>query len=397
MTLAFCRRSASLQDAIVRRRVACRAPSPKLTTTRERDADADVMDNRTNLVGRTSTEICELLVGHVDHEFRGRQVAQWIIDRNATGFAEMTDLPVVMRRGLEKRFSIEEPEVLEVVESSDGAKKYLFALSDGANIEGVSMRDGLKATFCVSSQAGCAVGCTFCVTGAMGGGRNLLPGEIVGQYRAMLRRLEAGVERINIVFMGMGEPLLNTTNLGPALAVLSESVSLKRITVSTVGILPGMRWLAGLEKRPKLAVSLNAPDQKRRESIIPIARRYSLDRLIAVLRDFPLERGRRITFEYVLIDGFNDAEDDADATARLIRGIPSKVNVIPLNEDRRHFPNLRRPSAEKIDRFATCLRDAGLTVTVRWSRGGDVAAACGQLQGRVPVSGSGGTNDGPHP
>jgi 23S rRNA (adenine2503-C2)-methyltransferase len=340
------------------------------------------MQRRTNLAGRTSAEICKLLAGHIDHDYRGRQVARWIIDRNASSFAEMTDLPLSMRESLEARFSIEEPVVQEVVASSDGSTKYLFALLDGVGIEGVSMREGPKATFCLSSQAGCAVGCTFCVTGVFGAGRNLLPAEIVGQYRAMLRRLEDGVERVNIVFMGMGEPLLNTGNLGLALEVLSERVSLKRITVSTAGILPGISWLASLERRPKLAVSLNAPDQVRRQRIMPIARRYPLDELIPALRNFPLERGRRITFEYVLIDRFNDAERDAVAMARLIRGIPAKVNVIPLNEDRRHFPDLRRPTAEAVDRFAMGLRDAGLTVTVRWSKGEDVAAACGQLRSR---------------
>jgi 23S rRNA (adenine2503-C2)-methyltransferase len=343
------------------------------------------MTNRPNLVGRTTAEICELLAGHVDHAYRCRQAARWIIDRNVTGFREMTDLPLTTRQRLENSFSIDEPGVREVVESSDGSKKFLFCLADGINIEGVSMREGCKATFCLSSQAGCAVGCTFCVTGAMGAGRNLSPAEITGQYRAMLRRLEGGVERVNIVFMGMGEPLLNTANLGPALAVLSERVSLKRITVSTAGILPGIGWLASLEQRPKLAVSLNAPDQGRRETIMPIARRYPLDDLMSALRAFPLERGRRMTFEYVLIHDFNDGADDARATARLIRGIPSKVNIIPLNEDRRHFPHLRRPQSEVVDRFAATLREAGLTVTVRWSRGEDVAAACGQLRSREPV------------
>jgi len=340
------------------------------------------MESRTNLVGRTSSEIGALLARHVDHGYRGRQVAQWIIDRNVSSFAEMTDLPLRMRGDLENRFCIEEPEVVEVVSSSDGSSKYLFALRDGVGIEGVSMREGLKATFCLSSQAGCAVGCTFCVTGVIGAGRNLLPSEIVGQYRAMLRRLDTAVERINIVFMGMGEPLLNTENLGRALVVLTERVSPKRITVSTAGVIPGISWLARLEKRPKLAVSLNAPDQDRRQRVMPIARRYPLDDLMTTLRSFPLERGRRITFEYVLIDGFNDAEADALATAEVIRGIPSKVNVIPLNEDPRHFPDLKRPPAEVVDRFAARLRDAGLTVTVRWSKGEDVAAACGQLRSR---------------
>jgi len=340
------------------------------------------MKNRTNLVGRRSGEIAELISPHVDRDFRGRQVAQWVVDRNASTFDEMTNLPLDLRQELGARFSICEPEVLEVIESSDGSTKFLFGLSGGVGVEGVSMLEGTKATFCLSSQAGCAVGCTFCVTGAIGAGRNLRPDEIVGQYRAMRRRLPPEVERVNIVFMGMGEPLLNTTSLGPALAVLSERVSLKRVTVSTAGILPGLRWIAALERRPKLAVSLNAPDQNRRAQIMPIADRYPLDQLMVALREFPLERGRRITFEYVLIEGFNDAQRDALATARLIGGIPAKVNVIPLNEDRVHFPDLRRPAEVVVDRFAMALRDAGLTVTVRWSKGEDVAAACGQLRQR---------------
>lgn len=340
------------------------------------------MDPLTNLVGKTSRQIADLITPQVDRPFRGRQVARWIIDRNSADFSEMSDLPKELRAELGHRFRLEEPQVLRVVSSDDGSRKYLFGLSDGVTIEGVAMREGSKATLCVSSQAGCAVGCTFCVTGAVGAGRNLQPDEIVGQYRVMVRQLGAEVERVNIVFMGMGEPLLNTGNLGPALEVLYERVSPKRITVSTAGILPGIRWLAGLQTRPKLALSLNAPDQQRREIIMPIARRYPLTDLFAALRLFPLERGRRITFEYVLIRGFNDAVTDATAIAGLIRGIPAKINVIPLNEDREHFADLRRPDAAAVDRFAARLRDEGLTVTVRWSKGEDVAAACGQLRGR---------------
>jgi len=345
------------------------------------------MDNVTNLVGRPSAEIFAEITPHVDRDFRARQVARWLIDRNATSFAEMTDLPIAMRENLARKFTIADPEVLEVATSGDESHKYLFRLADGATVEGVAMRDGSKATFCLSSQAGCAVGCTFCVTGALGAGRNLCPDEIVGQYRIMLREIGSEVERVNLVFMGMGEPLLNTANLGRALDVLSERVSLKRITVSTAGILPGIRWLGKLPKRPKLAVSLNAPDQERRQRIMPIARRYPLHDLFAELRRFPLEHGRRITFEYVLIRDFNDTPADAEATAKLVGKIPAKVNVIPLNEDAEHFPELRRPTVEKVDSFGRVLRDAGLNVTVRWSRGADVAAACGQLRGRQQIAG----------
>ena len=340
------------------------------------------MGDSESLIGKTSSEIVELVSPHVDRAFRGRQVARWVIDRNAASFAEMTDLSKTMRENLALRFSLDEPRVLDSVASSDGSRKYLFGLSDGVTVEAVAMREGAKATFCLSSQAGCAVGCTFCVTGALGAGRNLRADEMVGQYRVMLRALDPEIERVNLVFMGMGEPLLNTSNLGCALDVLSERVSLKRITVSTAGIIPGIQWLAGLSRRPKLAVSLNAPDQQRRIQIMPIARRYPLAELLAELRSFPLERGRRITFEYVLIRDFNDSEADALAAAKLIRGIPAKVNVIPLNQDADHFPNLKRPGDDVVNRFAIRLRDAGLTVTVRWSRGEDVVAACGQLRGR---------------
>ncbi len=340
-------------------------------------------DDRINLVGRTPDEVTALVEPHVDRSYRSRQVAQWIIDRNASGFDEMSNLSMTLRAELGRIFRITDPETLELSPSGDGSVKWLLGLSDGASVECVSMPERGKLTMCLSSQTGCAVGCVFCVTGAFGAGRNLRPHEIVGQYRVILRALEEPVDRVNIVFMGMGEPLLNTAHLGAALNCLYERVSPRRITVSTSGILPGIRWLAELPRRPKLAVSLNAPDQERRQELMPIARRYPLAELMAELRRFPLERGRRITFEYVLIRGVNDSENDARSVIRLLHGIPSKVNVIPLNEDAEHFPDLHRPDDDTINRFAVVLRDADLTVTVRWSKGLDIDAACGQLKGRV--------------
>ena len=336
----------------------------------------------TNLLGKTSEEIAELIRPIADVEYRGGQVANWIHRRGVCDFEVMTNIPKDFRARLGGLFTIEEPTVLEGVPSGDGSTKVLFEYVDGITVESVLMPEGTKATLCLSSQAGCAVGCTFCVTGALGAGRNLTAAEIVGQYRSLRRMLGPEVERVNLVFMGMGEPLLNTVHLGQALRVLYETVSPKRITVSTAGIIPGIRWLAGQERRPKLALSLNAADQERREAIMPITRRYPLRDLLHAVRDFPLERGRRITFEYVVIGGFNDGEDDAVMVADLIKGIPSKVNVIPLNEDPVHFPDLRQPPEEVVDAFARTLRDRGLVVTVRWSKGADVAAACGQLKGR---------------
>ncbi len=337
---------------------------------------------KTPLTGRNAAEIARLVAPHVDRPFRTRQVALWVLQRNARSFEEMTDLPKELRAHLGERFDLPEPRILDILRSGDGSSKYLLELGDGTTIESVAMPEGQKLTLCLSSQSGCAVGCAFCVTGALGAGRDLASWEIVGQYRLMIRDLETPVDRINIVFMGMGEPLLNLEHMGPALEALFETVSPKRITVSTCGILPGIRWLAGLPRRPKLAVSLNAPDQERRAKIMPITRRYPLGELMESLRTFPLERGRRITFEYVLIRGFNDSIEDASAVVRLLHGLPSKVNVIPLNEDPVHLPGLLRPDEETVDRFAERIRRAGLVVTVRRSKGSDVAAACGQLKGR---------------
>jgi 23S rRNA (adenine2503-C2)-methyltransferase len=337
---------------------------------------------RVNLVGLPAAAIAAELEPVVDRAYRARQVAHWILHRDAVSFDEMTNLPLELRAQLAHRYRIRDPEVLDTRRSTDGSVKLLLRLIDGVTIEAVSMPDDGKLTLCLSTQAGCAVGCTFCVTGALGAGRNLTPDEIVGQYRVVRRTLDEVADRVNIVFMGMGEPLLNTRHLGTALEVLTERVSPKRITVSTSGVIPGIRWLAGRARRPKLAVSLNAPDQLRRERLMPIAARYPLDELMAALRGFPLERGRRITFEYVLIRDVNDAVADAEAVAALIRGIPAKVNVIPLNEDADHVPDLQRPDDATVNAFAVALRDAGMTVTVRWSKGLDVNAACGQLKGR---------------
>ena len=336
-----------------------------------------------NLVGRPRREIEALLEPAVDRPYRARQVASWILDRLATSFEAMTDLPKALRAELATRFEIRDPEVAERAAAPDGTVKYLLRLTDGATVECVAMPDGDRATLCLSSQTGCALGCAFCVTGALGAGRNLEPDEIVGQYRLMVRELPGRIERVNLVFMGMGEPLLNTGAVGTALETLYETVSPRRITVSTAGIVPGIRWLANLPRPPKLAISLNAPDQARRERIMPIARKYPLDALLDAVRGFPLDGGRRITFEYVLIRGFNDRPEDAAAVSRLLAGIPAKLNVIPLNEDPAHIPGLATPGEAVIEAFAAAARRDGLVVTVRRSRGQEVAGACGQLKGRT--------------
>ncbi|MFL6246841.1 MAG: 23S rRNA (adenine(2503)-C(2))-methyltransferase RlmN [Thermoanaerobaculia bacterium] len=318
----------------------------------------------------------------VSPPFRARQVAEWV-HRGVGSFDEMTNLPKDVRALLAQQFSVAQPEVLTRTEpASDGSRKYLFRLADGQKIESVFMPIGDRVSICLSSQAGCAVGCTFCVTGFFGAGRNLTPAEMLGQFFVIQREQQVPMEQMNVVFMGMGEPLLNFDNLILTLDALYQNIAPRRVTVSTSGIIPGIEQLAKLERRPNLAISVNAPDRKRREEIMPITAKYPLERLMAALRHFPLEKGRDITIEYVLLAGYNDSPQDAVALAKLIRGLHAKVNAIPFNEDA-NLPNwMKRPSDREIDRFVDTLVKNGVRVTVRRSKGRDIAAACGQLRGK---------------
>jgi 23S rRNA (adenine2503-C2)-methyltransferase len=240
-----------------------------------------------------------------------------------------------------------------------------------------------KYTVCLSSQTGCAVDCAFCVTGRLGGGRDLSAGEILGQLYAVQDDAGKTAEGLRVVFMGMGEPFLNPEGVLPALDILLEIVSPRRVTVSTSGITPAFETFAARPRRPNLAVSLNAADQQTRERLMPITRTYPLEGVVRAMRAWPLERRRRITAEYVLIAGVNDSVGDARHLARLLAGIPVKVNLIPLNEDPQYLPGWKRPEEAAIDRFARCLVESRVAVTVRRSRGPDARAACGQLKGRL--------------
>jgi 23S rRNA (adenine2503-C2)-methyltransferase len=320
----------------------------------------------------------------VSPPFRIRQIAEWMHRRGVDSFDAMRNLPKDVRAKLEERFTLAFPQVVErTAPASDGSQKYLFVLGDGNRIESVYMPMRDRTSICLSSQAGCAVGCTFCVTGFFGAGRNLTPSEMLGQFFTVQREHEVPLEMMNVVFMGMGEPLLNLENVIPTLDVLYTNIAPKRVTVSTSGIIPGIEELARLDRRPNLAVSINAPDRKRREEIMPITKKYPLNELIAALHQYPLERGREITIEYVLLAGYNDSTADASALARLIRGLHAKVNAIPFNED----PNLpkwmQRPSDDAIDAFVDTLVRNDAHVTVRRSKGREIAAACGQLRGKT--------------
>jgi len=335
-----------------------------------------------NLYDLAPADLQRTLAEVVSPAFRVKQIEDWL-HRGVDSFDAMSNLPKDVRATLAERFTVAQPEVLTRTEpAADGSRKYLFCLADGQKIESVFMPIGDRISICLSSQAGCAVGCTFCVTGFFGAGRNLTPSEMLGQFYAIQREQQVPMEQMNVVFMGMGEPLLNFENVVTTLDVLYRNIAPRRVTVSTSGIVPGIEALAKLERRPNLAISVNAPDRKRREEIMPITSKYPLDELTRVLRDFPLEKGRDITIEYVLLAGYNDSPQDAVALAKLIRGLHAKVNAIPFNEDANLPKWMKRPNDREIDRFVDTLVRNGVRVTVRRSKGRDIAAACGQLRGK---------------
>jgi 23S rRNA (adenine2503-C2)-methyltransferase len=335
---------------------------------------------RVDLLGLPLAGLQEELAPFVDRPFRAGQIYRALHIRGVRDFAEMTDLDQELRARLAQHFRIGLPQIVRREESADGTCKYLLRLVDGASIEAVDIPDRHRRTFCLSSQAGCALACTFCVTGYWGAGRNLTAGEIVAQVMAIRADRGLPAAGLRLVFMGMGEPLLNLDNLHAALAILAESISLRRITVSTAGVIPGIEAMAAWQRRPNLAVSLHAPDDARRSAVMPINRSYPLAALIAALRAFPLEPGRRITFEYILIRDFNDDPRDARQLVKLLHGLHAKVNLIPLNPDAVLGEAMQPPGDERIESFRGELIAHGMTVTLRRRRGDDVSAACGQLR-----------------
>ena len=313
--------------------------------------------------------------------FHGRQVFHWMWRRGVTDFARMTDLSQALRHRLAEAFWISTPVVESRQTSSDGTTKFLLRLADGRRIESVYIPDTPAQTFCVSTQVGCAMSCAFCLTGTMGFGRNLTAGEIAAQVRVLAHETGLAASAFNIVLMGMGEPLHNYHATMRAIGILADTHGLavppKRITLSTVGILPGLEKLAREPLMPNLAISLHATTTEQRDRLVPVNRTFTLDDLIAACKRFPLAKRRRITFEYVLLNGVNDTPEDARRLVRLLSGIKAKVNLLPLNEAA-GIP-FSRPSDERVNAFAKILADKGVLVSVRKSRGRDIRAACGQL------------------
>ena len=313
--------------------------------------------------------------------FHARQIFQWIYRRGVTDFGEMTDLGIELRSLLTQQMRIATPEVARRERSVDGTTKFLLRLADGKFIESVCIPDSPGDTLCLSTQVGCAMRCAFCLTGKMGIDRNLTAGEIVGQVRVLTRELGLLERRFNIVLMGMGEPLHNYDATMKALRILADEhglrVSPRRVTLSTVGVLPALERLATEPFMPNLAISLHSTTEEQRDLLVPINRKYGITELLDACRRFPIKRRERITFEYVMLQGVNDSPEDARRLARLLNGIRSKVNLLPLNEAA-GIP-FTRPSDDAVNRFAKVLADRGVTVSVRKSRGRDIRAACGQL------------------
>jgi 23S rRNA (adenine2503-C2)-methyltransferase len=338
-------------------------------------------DTRFDLAEADVLELEDSLVAAGEPRFHARQVFRWIHRRGVTGFAAMTDLGLELRAKLERDFHVSTPEIVRREQSSDGTTKFLLQLADGKLIESVYIPETPSNTFCLSTQVGCAMKCAFCLTGRMGIVRDLTAGEIVGQVRVLARALGMLDKRFNIVLMGMGEPLHNYDATMKALRMLADehgmAVSPRRVTLSTVGVLPALERLAAEPLMPNLAVSLHATTEDQRELLVPINRKYGVKELLDACRRFPLKRRNRITFEYVMLKDVNDTADDARRLVRLLNGIKAKVNLLPLNEAA-GIP-FERPSDERVNRFAQILADHHLTVSVRKSRGRDIRAACGQL------------------
>jgi 23S rRNA (adenine2503-C2)-methyltransferase len=318
--------------------------------------------------------------------FRASQVMKWIYERGVTDFADMTNLSKALRSGLTDSASIQLPEVVADQLSSDGSRKWLLRLEDGNCIETVFIPEAERGTLCVSSQVGCVLNCSFCSTAQQGFNRNLSTGEIIAQVWVAARALGSRVDsnRIisNVVMMGMGEPLLNYDNVVRAMQIMQDDfgfgLSRRRITLSTAGIVPAIRQLRQ-DCDVSLAVSLHAPDDMLRNELVPLNRKYPIRELLAACRDYVGEGRRRVTFEYVLLDGINDTDAHARELVRCLEGVPAKVNLIPFNP----FPGsgYRRSPKARVDRFFELLNRAGIVTITRKTRGDDIDAACGQLAG----------------
>jgi len=342
-----------------------------------------IMAQQKSLLDLTRTELQAVLAGWEQPAYRVAQLENWLYQRHVCDPAEMSNLPKPLRQRLSAEFAGQPLRLVTAIDSTDGfTRKSLFALPDGREIEAVLMRYDKRNTLCISTQAGCAMGCPFCATGQMGFLRNLTAGEIVAQVLYYARQLTTEEKHVtNIVFMGMGEPLANYAQTWQAIRRLNDpdgfNLGARNMTVSTVGLPAAIRQMSREPEQVGLAVSLHAPDDALRNQIVPVNRRYPLDMLMPAVRDYLAATRRRVTFEYALMDHLNDFSAQADQLAELLRGLLSHVNLIPLNPTP-NSPWSGSPD-ERVYAFRDRLQAAGIPVTVRLRRGVDIAAGCGQL------------------
>ncbi len=343
----------------------------------------------TNLVGMLPSELEDLAVEFGASRYRGRQLATWMYRKGVFSLDAMSDLPKDFRGALSENSTVTLPDVERVTPSLDGSRKLVFRLEDDSRVSAVIMPDDDRITLCLSTQVGCGFACAFCLTGTMGLERNLTAGEIVGQLLAANALLAEDGRRVtHLVFMGMGEPLANYAALVKAVRVFIDAklglgYSPRRITVSTVGLVSGIEKLGREDLKVNLAVSLHAASDEVRARLMPVNKSWNLAALMDAVRKYPLAHRQRVFFEYVMLEGVNDDVEDARRLARLLRGVKGKVNLIPFNDwDGSTF---QRPPLPRILAFQAVLLDAGITTTVRWSKGEDIGAACGQLREPVPA------------
>lgn len=347
--------------------------------------------NKVNLLDFSHATLKDYFISIGEKPFRATQVIKWLHQMTAGSVDQMTNLSKSLRTLLEEKAEIRAPEIVIDQQSADGTHKWLLRLADGNAIETVFIPEDDRGTLCISTQVGCALDCTFCSTARQGFNRNLTTAEIIGQLWVAKRTLQADPKspRVvsNVVLMGMGEPLLNFDNTVNALSLMLDDnaygLSKRRVTVSTSGVLPALERL-GKTIDVSLAVSLHAPNDELRDQLVPLNRKYPIKELLATCRQFLANKTterNHITWEYVMLDGVNDRDEHAHQLAQLLRGIPSKVNLIPFNP----FPSTRyaRSSNNRIHRFRDILTEAGYTVITRKTRGDDIDAACGQLAGQV--------------
>jgi 23S rRNA (adenine2503-C2)-methyltransferase len=342
------------------------------------------LSENTDLRNLNSSELEAFIASFGKERYRTTQILRWLYQKGVHSFDEMTNLSKKFRKELTKVSFISNLRPSRTEETRDGTKKFLFELEDKIRIESVLIPDKDRLTLCISTQAGCAFGCKFCLTGKMGWKRNLTTSEILNQILAVRETLDGKRSITNIVLMGMGEPLANYENTMKAIELMLHpdafKFSSRRVTLSTVGLLPEMERMAKEKIRFRLAISLNATDEETRSHLMPVNRRYPLKKVLDLCRKFPLQPRSRITFEYVMVKDINDSPRDAKRLLKMLKGIPSKVNLIPLNE----APGIpfTRPSDEAVREFQEILMEGGLTAIVRTSKGAEISAACGQLSGK---------------